>query len=387
MAAQYQSFNWFRDPETGAVYYYKANSGSKGPGFYYYGGNPGTGGSWKKVDVPEDYKNVVKDYKAELTSYLGTIKGGAEPIENPEKGSTARYPEGIVFNSDTDYVVFQFGKYKPPFSQEAASPGQDAYVGYNASINDLEIQEIGVPNINGTNRTIKSIMLPMPQDLSNELKNEWQGKSFTRMGKAAISAAAGGAFSSAVGAVKDLPGNVNALREALTTTVLNKIPGVGGNLTANDISGSTRGVIMNPNAEVLYDSPNLREIAMVFKMVPRNETEAQTIKNICDAFRIASSPIYGGDGELVLADGATQPISQDNFIRVPFLCKFAFRRGSGNHPWLAQFKPCAITRVQVNYTPDGTYATYSDGSSVATELSINFLESKLIYQSEIAQGY
>ena len=104
-------------------------------------------------------------------------------------------------------------------------------------------------------------------------------------------------------------------------------------------------------------------------------------------FRIASSPIYGGDGELVLADGDRNPLSQDNFIRVPFLCKFAFRRGSGNHPWLAQFKPCAITRVQVNYTPDGTYATYSDGSSVATELSINFLESKLIYQSEIAQGY
>ena len=387
MAAEYKSYNWFRDPETGAVYYYQVNNAPKGPGFYYYGGNPGNGGAWKKVDVPNDYKNVVKDYKAELTSYLGTIKGGAEPIENPDKGSTARYPEGIAFNSDTDYVVFQFGKYKPPFSQEAASPGEDAYVGYNASINDLEIQEIGVPNVNGTSRTIKSIMLPMPQDLSNELKNEWQGKSFTRMGKAAISAAAGGAFSTAVGAVKDLPGNVNALREALTTTVLNKIPGVGGNITANDISGSTRGVIMNPNAEVLYDSPNLREIGMVFKMVPRNETEAQTIKNICDAFRIASSPIYGGDGEIVLADGDSNPLSQDNFIRVPFLCKFAFRRGSGNHPWLAQFKPCAITRVQVNYTPDGTYATYSDGSSVATELSINFLESKLIYQSEIAQGY
>ena len=207
------------------------------------------------------------------------------------------------------------------------------------------------------------------------------------MGKASISAAAGGAFSTAITAAKDLDGNMNALREALTTTVLNKIPGVGGNITANDIAGSTRGVILNPNAEVLYDSPNLREIGMTFKMVPRNGPEAVVIKNICDAFRIASSPIYGGAGEIEKAGTNNDPISQDNFIRVPFLCKFTFMKGGDRHPWLAQFKPCAITRVQVNYTPDGTYATYSDGSSVATELSINFLESKLIYQSEINNGF
>jgi len=387
MAAKYQAYNWFRDPETGFVYYYKSNNASKGPGFYPYGVNPEKGGDWKKINVPKDYKTLVKEYKTELIPSLGAIRGGASPIENPEKGSTIRYPDALDIKFDTDYVLFQFGKYKPPFSQEAAAPGQEAYTGYNASINDLEIQELGVPNIDGTSKTIKSIMLPMPQDLSNELKNDWQGKSFTRLGKTAIAAAAGGQMAIVAATAGDLPGNVNALREALTTSVLNKIPGVGGNITSNDISGATRGVILNPNAEVLYDSPNLREIGMVFKMVPRNAAEAQTIKNICDAFRIASSPIYGGAGEITTAGTDKNPLSQDNFIRVPFLCKFAFRRGSNNHPWISQFKPCAITRVQVNYTPDGTYATYSDGSSVATELSINFLESKLIYQTEIAEGF
>ena len=58
-------------------------------------------------------------------------------------------------------------------------------------------------------------------------------------------------------------------------------------------------------------------------------------------------------------------------------------KGSARNPNVAQFKPCAITRVQVNYTPDGTYATYHDGAMVATELSINFLESKLIFTKQL----
>ena len=312
----------------------------------------------------------------------------SEPLEKATKSSTIRYPSDIVFDSDTDYVLFQFGKYNPPFSQSAeAGLGLGSYAAYNNSLKDMEIQTISVNSVGGGSKQVKSIMLPMPQDLSNELKNDWQGKSFTRMGKAAISATAGGAFNTAFKAAGDLPGNLNALREALTTTVLNKIPGIGGNITANDISGSTRGVVINPNAEVLYDSPNLREIGMTFKMIPRNDTEAKIIKNICDAFRIASSPLYGGEGQLLTAGDDADPIPQDNFIRVPFLCKFTFMKGGGSHPWIAQFKPCAITRVQVNYTPDGTYATYSDGSPIATELSINFLESKLIYQQEINNGF
>jgi hypothetical protein len=46
---------------------------------------------------------------------------------------------------------------------------------------------------------------------------------------------------------------------------------------------------------------------------------------------------------------------------------------------------CAITQVDINYTPDGTYATYEDGSMVAIELSVAFQESKLIFSSEVEQ--
>ena len=78
---------------------------------------------------------------------------------------------------------------------------------------------------------------------------------------------------------------------------------------------------------------------------------------------------------------------EDNWIRVPNLCKFTFMHGDKPHPWLIQFKPCAISRVEVNYTSDGTFATYSDGAPVAVELSLNFMETKLIFSDEVEAGY
>ena len=61
--------------------------------------------------------------------------------------------------------------------------------------------------------------------------------------------------------------------------------------------------------------------------------------------------------------------------------------GDTPHPLFIQFKPCAISRVEVNYTSDGTFATYSDGSPVAIELSLNFMETKLVFADEVALGY
>ena len=43
----------------------------------------------------------------------------------------------------------------------------------------------------------------------------------------------------------------------------------------------------------------------------------------------------------------------------------------------------AVTQVDVNYTPDGAYATYGDGQPVAIELAINFQETKINFAEEV----
>ena len=317
-----------------------------------------------------------------------TVKLNAGPIDGGKvDGKTQKWPNDAI-ESTTDYVFFQFGKYIPPFSQDAQSGSGSTFskrAGYVSSAERLKVD----PYLN-------SIMLPIPQDLGNEIQQGWQGKSFSGLGRAAISAGAGGSFNNIIQKSGDFTGNIKAIQDALTSMTLNMIPGVGGNLDVNDISGATRGVVLNPNAELLYDSPEMREIGMSFKMVPKNAAEAKTIRAIIKTFRRAALPQWGGTEDLEI--GTQEEVEQgkalitdntqrDNFIRVPRLCKFTFMHGSSPHEWITQFKPCAISNVSVNYTPDGTFATYSDGSPVATEIRLSFQETKLIFEDEVDQGF
>lgn len=337
---------------------------------------------WLQSKDAENFESIKEASKA--YGGLGGLKIG--PLADTKIDiNTLRYPADMLVDASSDYVVFEFVKYEPPFGKDARLGG--GQYGYNTSLAELE----KVPVATGDGE-VDSLLLPMPQDLSNEMKQNWEGKSFTGVGRAAIAALAGANFNVAGKQFKDAGNKLKALQAAVTASALNSIPGVGGNLTLNDITGSTRGIVLNPNAELLYDSPDLREIGMTFKMVPRNEAEAIKIRKIVNAFRAASLPTFG-------SNGADKPTSDDwndvTFISVPLLCKFTFMTGSSPHKYIAQFKPCAIRQVQVNYTPDGTYATYhgdaskdgEPGAPVATELSLQFLETKLIYAQEIQNGY
>ena len=312
-----------------------------------------------------------------------------------EAGTSLRYPNSDYFEKDSDYMMFEFGKYIPPFLPEnvqdrlgsgEAGRNEDIssrYIGYNQSSTNFK-------PITDSKR-YRPVILYMPQDISTEVKTSWNAKAFSSMGRGLV-AAANGEFSK----LQDynVPEGLRNVFAGLFTQGINSIPGVAGNLSLNDVTGSTRGVILNPNVEVLFDQPDLREFGLKFKMTPHNAEEGKIIRSICRTFQRASLPGFGDenagswldkDGENV---GGSDKVSigGGNMITIPRMCRVSFMKGSGLHPYLTQYKTCAITRVQVNYTPDGNYATYSDGAPVATEISLDFLETKLIFNQEVSNN-
>ena len=75
--------------------------------------------------------------------------------------------------------------------------------------------------------------------------------------------------------------------------------------------------------------------------------------------------------------------------------------GSNANKHIIQYKPCAISGVEVNYTPDGTWSSHTNPNRVArdqdevikgspptaVELRLNFMETKLIFADEVARGF
>ncbi len=325
--------------------------------------------SWQK-------QNAVNDRSAKNYTVLDwdsvqekvTLDMGRRTPTVPKKEASLRYPDTIK-DSMTDYVLFEFGKYKPPYSSASALSSRSKYDGYMNSA-----------NIDTRSTDLSPIILYMPQDISSDIKQNWNGKSVSNIGRAALKAKSGNINAGDYNVTQGLR---NALDSAIAGT-LNMIPGVGGNLTLNDVTSSTRGVIINPNVEILFDSPELREFSLKFKMTPHDPGEAASVRAICNTFRKASLPVFNSPSTSYTdTNGKTKDLVGGLTIGVPKMCKVNFMMGSGLHPWLPQYKTCAITKVSVNYAPDGVYATFEDGSPVATELQVSFLETKLVFAEEI----
>ena len=143
---------------------------------------------------------------------------------------------------------------------------------------------------------------------------------------------------------------------------------------------------MNPNTELMFQSVDMRNFALKFKLVPRNAKESKEINQIVKVFKACTLPLRD-PGQVMGFNDADKPINKgivSAFIGVPNLCRVSFMRGATEHKVLPRYKMLAVTEVDVNYTPDGTYATYrNDGQPVAIELTINFQETKINFAEEV----
>lgn len=339
-------------------------------------------------DPPGEWRTTTgDDYRKAKNTWLEQQGGSSSYNQLGAPGTpttSLRYPEKAAMEAGSDYVLFDFYKYQPPFkgiNKGNTKSNSTSLATYNQSATDEALYK--------KNQTHKSVVLYMPEDISTGYKANWSGKSFSNIGASAmtmfgsddIGQLTQGALTTFGDAFDQLLPNVGA---KTVQGIVSKV--TGEQLSQNDIYGGTQGVILNPNVELLFGGHDLRNFQLRFKMVPRNSTEASNIKQIINQFRKAMLPSFGDDTTLKGFGGAVQLGGrniQQNFIQVPNFCKVSFMRGGGLNPDVPQYKMCAITQVDINYTPDGTYATYEDGSMVAIELSVAFQESKLIFASEV----
>ena len=293
-------------------------------------------------------------------------KAVAEPTES------IRYPED--FNADTsgsEYVQFNFWKYKEGKGQ-LSSGGS---IGDSNYYTDESIYEPagGLPEL---------IVVNMPQDINTQFGAQWGGKQFGFLSKNIAKAGGdlsqgnvGGTFDAigklVKGITKDGTEAAKAAASAAIVAGINKIPGVGGNLTMNDLVQGSASKILNPNVELMYEGPTLRTLSMNMKLFARTSSEADKIKNIGRAFRKAAVPSS----------------KNNRFIRVPPLVQVRFMKGSEDNPNLPKYRRFAITAVQVNFTPDGQYTPYYDGKLPAIDIALELQETKIIFAEDVDKGF
>ena len=145
-----------------------------------------------------------------------------------------------------------------------------------------------------------------------------------------------------------------------------------GKAIGANVLGRATGQTINNNVEVLFNGPGLRTFNYNYRFTPREPKEAVMIKNIIRFFKKQMAP-----------KRSTSRI----FLKSPNVFKLKYVFKNGDHPFLNNIKMCALNGFTVDYTPDGSYSTYSDGgegdgSMTSYNVGLSFMEMTPIYNED-----
>lgn len=193
-------------------------------------------------------------------------------------------------------------------------------------------------------------------------------------------------FSSLLGAGNQalLQGGLNAISDALKN-----VPGFTAG--PNDIFGLLTGLVFNENRFSTFTDIPTRTFDYSFILVARSKNEMKDINRIINVFKIAMHPAgltlgYTGTagGENSTADkkpfGA---VARPPILKYPKLWTIEYFIGDKENRFLPKTKFCAITRINVNYTPNSVFTTLIDGEIPAIQLDLSFKELTPLFADEI----
>ena len=309
---------------------------------------------------------------AEGTDYLQIDMMDYVPIATPIKTQTRHTFTETVIDSDYDpnntKSTTEEILYESPLT-EYQSYTRDGAQGFRRNSNK---QPLG------------TILLPIPSNIQDGNSVNYTDDSMNTLVGAAMGGVEG--IMTGVGqAVKDLDPqaavnsflkNVEGTLDASGLTLANAqdlatkyfaaqgINIFGGNVTLNQLLARQGGQIFNPNMELLFNSPSLRNFTFSFKMTPRSADESDEVKSIIRFFKRGMAPKADGNGL---------------FLKTPNVFELRYRQGNEEHKFLHRFKQCFLTNISVNYTGDGVYSTYNDGTPVSMIMTLMFKELAPIY--------
>lgn len=236
---------------------------------------------------------------------------------------------------------------------------------------------------NKSQNIISSIILPMPSNISDSNQVTYSDDSLDAV-TAEVAGFARGVMSESFD--KNLIGALGTRAQEFLNTIgtsggalkdiylgqlaasAAQIAGVG-NITLNQILARGENQILNPNMELLFNAPTIRNFRFSFKMTPRDEKESEEVKNIIRTFKVNMAP----------------KANDKFFLGAPNIFQLSYietDRETGrvsDHKFLHKFKQCALTDITVNYTGENIYATYADGTPVSIIMDLTFKELEPIY--------
>ena len=173
---------------------------------------------------------------------------------------------------------------------------------------------------------------------------------------------------------ESLAGNIIVGGQAISAQSISKLTGLlGANFDTDTFLARTGGRVLNPNAEMLFQGPVIRDFSFEFQMIARSRKEGEEIRKIIRFLKLGMAPKF-------------QNIA---FLANPDVFQLEYKNGPGKNDILKtvnRFNPggLALTALKTDYAPNGYWAAYTDSQPVALKLALSFTELRPIYEGDQA---
>lgn len=297
--------------------------------------------------------------------------------------TTYRYPFSGADQNSNDYILFEMVRYIPndKLSVFGVSGGENGTTFAGGLVTDLDD---ATKRQAASSQTLATICLPVPGNMQDSNPVNWAGADLNALEAYGAQAAAGimgsdNGFKAAGSVVKDVG---NKLKDPTTGIAIQAttMAALQKGLTGKNLLTRSTGAIVNPNSELLFTGPSLRSFQFTYRMTPRYQREAEEVKRIIRIFKQGSSVKKAANG-IFLASPNVFKISP-KFVQNKIENGKIVSSTTVDHPFLNKFKLCALNNIAVNYTPDGSYMTYANGSMISYEVVLSFSELDPIFDDD-----
>ena len=151
---------------------------------------------------------------------------------------------------------------------------------------------------------------------------------------------------------------------------------LGTDLNADTVLARQGGTVLNPNAEMLFQGPALRDFTFKYRMIARNRDEGQMIRNIIRFLKLGMAPKF----------------RSSTYLKSPDVFSLQYKRGRGKPSdseegildTVNRFSPggLALTSINTDYAPNSYWSAYQDSQPVEITMDLNFVELRPIYYND-----
>ena len=164
-----------------------------------------------------------------------------------------------------------------------------------------------------------------------------------------------------------------SMQEGAAALYTGTVAKLAGTLTGSDLDADTflarqGGKVLNPNAEMLFQGPVIRDFGFSFVMIARSEEEGREIRSIIKFLKLGMAPKF----------------RSTTFLENPDVFTLEYRSGNELLNTVNRFSPggLALTTMRVDYAPNGYWSAYRDSQPVAVKMDLDFTELRPIYQGD-----